>query len=587
MKIPGLEFSDVAMEASYLAATESSRKLQMRLALLMPALLYLIFSFLDSQVLSAAAATQARIIHVTQGVVFSLLVLFGLRLDSMRYHTGMIAGTVIVAWTDHLYLSTIGGIEALAGEAYLMIMWVWLVSGLHVAQSARVMLIFVIEFIAFWPVNEMASNFIAAHMFYMLAAMLIGSAGGYMTEYYRRQGFISEVRRQEMESQFIQSQKMEAIGTLAGGIAHNFNNTLAAMMSNIYLARLASKNNPDALKRLNSLEDLGGRSAAMIRQLLAFARKDHVVMQPFRLNDLLSAERSLAVNVIDKNIELKFDVCRSPLTVLGDCNQIQQVLMNLLVNARDAVEKIDHPKITCTLRPFKADAAFLHKHPQLHHHSLARLSVCDNGCGIDPEIMARVFEPFFTTKEVGRGTGLGLAMVFGSVNMHGGIVDVVSESGLGTCIYLYFPLVEEVHVPPDNSDVMADPEWQGGGTILLVDDDVRVLATTREVLESMGYRVMDVTDGEQALALFRQHIDEVSLVLTDIVMPGMRGARLARELRRHVPELPIVFATGYDPEDQIHTGDIPPDSMILAKPFSASELAMTLHQALSGAESGQ
>ncbi|WP_161984381.1 ATP-binding protein [Mariprofundus erugo] len=554
MKIPGLEFSDAAMEASYLAATESSRKLQMRLALLMPALLYLIFSFLDSQVLSAAAATQARIIHVTQGVVFSLLVLFGLRLDSMRYHTGMIAGTVIVAWTDHLYLSTIGGIEALAGEAYLMIMWVWLVSGLHVAQSARVMLIFVIEFIAFWPVNEMASNFIAAHMFYMLAAMLIGSAGGYMTEYYRRQGFISEVRRQEMESQFIQSQKMEAIGTLAGGIAHNFNNTLAAMMSNIYLARLASKNNPDALKRLN---------------------------------DLLSAERSLAVNVIDKNIELKFDVCRSPLTVLGDCNQIQQVLMNLLVNARDAVEKIDHPKITCTLRPFKADAAFLHKHPQLHHHSLARLSVCDNGCGIDPEIMARVFEPFFTTKEVGRGTGLGLAMVFGSVNMHGGIVDVVSESGLGTCIYLYFPLVEEVHVPPDNSDVMADPEWQVGGTILLVDDDVRVLATTREVLESMGYRVLDVTDGEQALALFRQHIDEVSLVLTDIVMPGMRGARLARELRRHVPELPIVFATGYDPEDQIHTGDIPPDSMILAKPFSASELAMTLHQALSGAESGQ
>ncbi|TLS76681.1 response regulator [Mariprofundus erugo] len=554
LKIPGLEFSDAAMEASYLAATESSRKLQMRLALLMPALLYLIFSFLDSQVLSAAAATQARIIHVTQGVVFSLLVLFGLRLDSMRYHTGMIAGTVIVAWTDHLYLSTIGGIEALAGEAYLMIMWVWLVSGLHVAQSARVMLIFVIEFIAFWPVNEMASNFIAAHMFYMLAAMLIGSAGGYMTEYYRRQGFISEVRRQEMESQFIQSQKMEAIGTLAGGIAHNFNNTLAAMMSNIYLARLASKNNPDALKRLN---------------------------------DLLSAERSLAVNVIDKNIELKFDVCRSPLTVLGDCNQIQQVLMNLLVNARDAVEKIDHPKITCTLRPFKADAAFLHKHPQLHHHSLARLSVCDNGCGIDPEIMARVFEPFFTTKEVGRGTGLGLAMVFGSVNMHGGIVDVVSESGLGTCIYLYFPLVEEVHVPPDNSDVMADPEWQVGGTILLVDDDVRVLATTREVLESMGYRVLDVTDGEQALALFRQHIDEVSLVLTDIVMPGMRGARLARELRRHVPELPIVFATGYDPEDQIHTGDIPPDSMILAKPFSASELAMTLHQALSGAESGQ
>ena len=227
----------------------------------------------------------------------------------------------------------------------------------------------------------------------------------------------------ELEIQLRQSQKMEAVGTLVGGIAHNFNNNLAAMTGNIYLTRLSSQGNSDALKRLDALETLGTRSADMIKQLLAFARKDRLCMKPFCLNELINEEVSLVNNIIMEDIELSFDICHTKMMIQGDASQVQQALVNLFINARDAVTDTTDPEITCTLATYQPDNAFHHRHMDTKGELFAHLSIRDNGCGISSKDIDKIFEPFFTTKDVDKGTGLGLAMVYGAIQTHGGAID--------------------------------------------------------------------------------------------------------------------------------------------------------------------
>lgn len=404
-----------------------------------------------------------------------------------------------------------------------------------------------------------------------LSISAICDDNGKVSEYVALFSDITEQR--ELEEQLKQSQKMEAIGTLVGGIAHDFNNTLAAMQGNIYLAKQYCDDNQQIGEKLSVIEKLGDHSAEIVRQLLTFARKGIVQMKPFSLSDLLKEHESSHA-IIPEGIEFSLQLCDDDLSIVGDAAQLQQALLNLLNNAIDAVEDTTEPEIYCCLERYVPDAAFLEKYPELASGPLAHVMVCDNGCGILEKDMDHIFEPFFTTKEVDRGTGLGLSMVYGSIQTHRGAIDVASGIGKGTEMHLYLPLWDEAVMvragadQPEKDQVAAE----GKETILLVDDDSSVRKICFEVLSSVGYEVLTAENGIAALECFVRHGDRIGLVITDIVMPGMGGFDLAEKIRQKAKRLSIIFITGYDPVRAAVPAHLLENSIILTKPFSVKVL---------------
>jgi len=392
---------------------------------------------------------------------------------------------------------------------------------------------------------------------------------GDITHYVSLQQDMTEYKR--LEDQFLQAQKMEAIGTLVGGIAHDFNNMLAAIQGNVYLSKIKLEGQSDVLNKLDNIELLGMRAADMVKQLLTFARKDRVELGTFSMNPFINEALNLAKAGIPENIALVYDICPEELVVEGDTTQMQQVLMNLLSNARDALSDVSQPQVSCSLKPYAANDKFLKRHPEIKGERFAQLAIRDNGAGIPKAIVRKVFEPFFTTKGVGDGTGLGLAMVYGAVQSHGGIIEVESEMGAGTSFLIYLPLVEfngDIEAASDSSKVLG-----AGETILLVDDEYSMRETTSEVLESLGYKVFKASDGEQALEIFKARQQEIALILTDIVMPKMGGIELAKCIRQLDKRAPIIFATGYDKESEFTDGNQVDKSLLINKPFSYDKLS--------------
>ncbi len=402
----------------------------------------------------------------------------------------------------------------------------------------------------------------------------IHNDGGEITHYVAIQQDMSDYKK--MEDQFLQAQKMEAIGTLVGGIAHDFNNMLGAMQGNVYLARRKLEDQPEVEDRLDTIEQLGMRSAKMVKQLLTFARKDRMKMISFSLNAFIREGFNLGRAAIPENVELVFESCPEDMTIHGDATQLQQALMNLLNNARDAVAHVSQPRILCKLKPYTATADFLTAHPELKGEAFAVLTVRDNGDGIKKANLQKVFEPFFTTKGVGEGTGLGLAMVYGTVQSHGGALEVESKLGVGTAFHIYLPLTDE------GRDTFQEKEKavvQGRGeTILIVDDEASMRSATSGVLESLGYKVLSAGDGEEALEIFRAHQKDIRLVLTDIVMPKMGGVDLARSIRLLVKKMPIIFVTGYDKDQAMSAEDRIEQSSIIMKPCPPAELSQCIRR---------
>lgn len=386
------------------------------------------------------------------------------------------------------------------------------------------------------------------------------------------EGIIRDIsERKHLEHQLIHSQKMEAVGTLVGGIAHDFNNTLAAIQGNAYMAQLQLAGNSEVGDFLDRIEQLSDRAAEMVRQLLTFARKDQVSKKPFSLNSFMMDGFRLAKSAIPENIEHSFDLCPDELIVNGDTTQLQQALMNLLNNASHAVRDKPNPQIRCSLYPFEITEAFTVKYPEAKGKEFARLSVADNGCGIAKHELTKIFEPFYTTKDVNEGTGLGLAMVYGSIQTHGGMIEVESDVGEGTVVHIYLPLDSSKIAHPEQEKISITKG--NHELILLVDDELDVRSTIGNVLQTIGYRILQAENGMDAVELFREHYDEIDLVLSDVVMPRMNGIEAAAQMRLMKANVPVIFMSGYDKSMVENSANAMERSALLSKPFSYEVLS--------------
>jgi len=380
-------------------------------------------------------------------------------------------------------------------------------------------------------------------------------------------------------TEFNQAQKLDAIGTLVGGIAHDFNNTLAAIAGNLYLAKKQAAALPGVVNKITAVEELCSHACGMIQQLLTFAHKSMTDMKPVTISAFLKEIIKIHRVAVPENIELTHDIANSKMKIKGDISLLQQVIMNLINNARDAVADVREPCIKISLEAFSSNESFCNRYPELQAGDYACISVADNGSGIKKSDLEHIFEPFFTTKDVGKGTGLGLAMSIGAIQTHGGVIQVESRLGEGTVFRIYLPLVESAltsRETPLNSELVGGQ----GECILLVDDNQGILKSTAAVLESLGYQVLTAEDGVEAVDIYRRRSDAIDLSILDVVMPHMGGVEAATSIRALNPDAKIIFSTGYDRGNVLQKHDKALGVRVLNKPFSMQKLSHIIRQCL-------
>jgi PAS domain S-box-containing protein len=389
----------------------------------------------------------------------------------------------------------------------------------------------------------------------------------------------AQVERQRLEQELRQAQKLEAIGRLAGGVAHDFNNILTVILGRAEEVASDERVPNDLRDAVADLSQNAQRATALTRQLLAFSRRQAIEVRDVDLNSVVANVTRLLHRVLGEDIVVTFAYSEQPLAVRADPGMIEQVLLNLAVNARDAMPDGGRLSIDTSLVDLPGMES-----PRLGSDGhWACLRVADNGAGIAAEHLPHIFEPFFTTKDVGKGTGLGLATTYGIVQQHGGWIEVDSEIGRGTEFRVFFPRVR-TEMPIAAPVSMPAPAPRGKETILVVEDEAGVRALVIKLLKDLGYRVLQAQSGPHALDVWRQHGDEVNLLITDIVMPdGMNGVELAERVRRHRPELKVIYTSGYladlSREDIARHSDA-----YIAKPFRLMELARLVRRTLDGAE---
>ena len=381
-----------------------------------------------------------------------------------------------------------------------------------------------------------------------------------------------------LEEKLQQARKLEAMGILVGGIAHDFNNLLAGITGNVFLAQMAVQDNMSPSDNLEQIEDLSFHAAEMIQQLLQFARKNRVTMRSINLSSFIKEILKLHQTSIPEQINVKLDLSSEPLTIRGDHTQLQRTLINLINNASDALEETENPTITISLQRKYADNAFLERHPSVKSKELVRLTIHDNGSGISESIQKHLFEPFFTTKDVGKGTGLGLAVVYGTLRAHGGVIEVESKMNQFTNFHLYFPITD-TEKPEKMNGFTQDVIRGSGETILLVDDQTFILETGKSILERLGYQPIIAKGGKEAIACYQEQIDKIDLVIIDVVMPEIGGVEVSEAILNINPEAKILFATGHDINGKLPS-DVNEHGQLILKPFNVAELSKKISNEL-------
>lgn len=407
-----------------------------------------------------------------------------------------------------------------------------------------------------------------------LSARAIRDPSGKVLHY---EGSIEDVtERKRLEEQLVQSQKMEAIGTLAGGIAHDFNNLLTAIIGYSQLVSGRLKEGDPMYKEIEEIRIAGMRAAGLTSQLLAFSRKQVLQPRVINLNTIVENISKMFTRVIGEDIELVISLQPKLGQIRADPGQMEQVIMNLAVNARDAMPH--GGKLIIETSDVLLDEAYARLHFNVKPGPHVMLAVSDTGCGMDMETRSHIFDPFFTTKEKGKGTGLGLSTVYGIVKQSGGDIWVYSEPDRGTTFKLYLPRVERGVKQPYKE--LHESRPRGTETVLLVEDEPQVRNLAALVLRDRGYEVLEASCGDEALRAARQHAGKIHLLLTDVVMPQMSGKELAEQVTNAISDIKVLFASGYTDDAIVHHGVLDADMNFIQKPFTPNSLATKVRQVL-------
>lgn len=383
--------------------------------------------------------------------------------------------------------------------------------------------------------------------------------------------------RNKLEAQLLQAQKMEAVGQLAGGVAHDFNNILSAIMNYSYLLKKDLGEDNFQSNIVDKIILLSNNAAKITRELLTFSRKQHIESAPLSLNEVVESMNIFLNNFAGETIEIKTMLASEPLTIMADRGQMEQLVMNLAANARDAMP--DGGILTIETELVEITDNFVMLHGFGKHGIYALLSVTDTGTGLDETTGPKIFEPFFTTKEVGKGTGLGLAIVYGIVKQHNGYIDVYSQPGEGTTFRVYLPVTHlEVEEKKEDSPLL---HLKGKGeTILLAEDEPAVREPIKKILEEFNYNVIEAVDGEDAVKKFLMHKNLITLLIFDVVMPQMSGPNAIEKIRRVKPDIKAILTSGYA-GDKINIQGIEEEgTMFIPKPVSPENLLSKIREIL-------
>jgi PAS domain S-box-containing protein len=388
---------------------------------------------------------------------------------------------------------------------------------------------------------------------------------------------LAEAEKEKLKAQLLQAQKMESVGRLAGGVAHDFNNMLGVILGHAELALLKAKEDNDLISDLEEIQKAAKRSADITKQLLAFARKQPISPRQLDLNDTIESMLDMLRRLIGEDIDLVWKPSPHLWYVKMDPSQIDQILANLCINAKDAIDGVGKLTIETGRKTF--DDAYCKEHAGFIPGDFVLLAVSDNGCGMDKNTLDNLFEPFFTTKEMGKGTGLGLATIYGIVKQNNGFINIYSEPGQGSTFKIYLPrLVAEENT--DKAVPEKKPAAGGTETILLVEDEPTILRMTRMMLERKGYRVLSAATPTEAVEKAKNHSGPIDMLMTDVVMPEMNGRDLSGKITDLYPGIRLLFMSGYTANVIAHHGVLDDGLAFIQKPFSMAEMAAKIREVL-------